>query len=389
MAATRDGDDGPTWRMTLDLGRNQLTDPPTEAVGEVDQRLQVRAFAAFYARDAGAAQIWPTELFLGEAGAFAQLTNARAQQHQGPTAGSRVSAPSGRHARSLWMASDGCVAPWLWASARPVVVSCAKCREAGRATVVAAVSKPTRASDVFEAKRGRSSREAAGSHLTHPDDAAVGRDLVVIFRWRSSAPLPAQPEADWPRAHARVARPRLKPSFGVRLKRPLLSGIARVCRCCADLSVNAGNNASGMTLHQRRIALAGRDDFRRRDGVARVGGMTAKKVKATEAPVEDSRPWDKLLAAQEAFEEAEREYGQSHDWLSPRQKYKTLDRIDETMEELVHDMRNAPGLSVVPPLPDLTSTAKLLLTELRGRLMRRLNLEGADREMRDRLGLDR
>lgn len=118
--------------------------------------------------------------------------------------------------------------------------------------------------------------------------------------------------------------------------------------------------------------------------------MRAKKKRAATKPlVEEPRAWDKLLAAQKAFEEAEREYGHSIDWLSPRQKYTTLDRIDETMEELVYDMRNAPGLSIIPPLPDLTASANLLLTELRGRLMRRLNLETADKDMRYRRGADR
>jgi len=113
-----------------------------------------------------------------------------------------------------------------------------------------------------------------------------------------------------------------------------------------------------------------------------------KKATAKKPPVEELGPWHKLLAAQKAFEEAEREYGQSFDWLSPRQKYRTLNAIDETMEELVYDMRNAPGLSIIPPLPDPTPSANLLLTELRGRLMRRLNLVTADKEIRHRRGRD-
>jgi hypothetical protein len=117
--------------------------------------------------------------------------------------------------------------------------------------------------------------------------------------------------------------------------------------------------------------------------------MTTKTTRSTKAPAEEPRPWDKLLAAQKAFEEAEREYGHSHDWLSARQKYTTLDRIDEAMEELVYDTRSAPGLHIVRALPDLTLTANLLLTELRGRLMRSLNLITADKEMRQRRGMDR
>jgi len=80
--------------------------------------------------------------------------------------------------------------------------------------------------------------------------------------------------------------------------------------------------------------------------------MPAKKKRAaTKPPVGEPTSWDKLLAAQKAFEEAEREYGHSFEWLSPRQKYTTLDRIDETMEELVYDMRNAPGLSIIRRCP--------------------------------------
>jgi hypothetical protein len=55
------------------------------------------------------------------------------------------------------------------------------------------------------------------------------------------------------------------------------------------------------------------------------------------------------------------------------------------MEELLHDVQYSLGLHIVPALPDLTLTANLLLTELRGRLMRRLNLEGAAEELRHRL----
>jgi hypothetical protein len=55
------------------------------------------------------------------------------------------------------------------------------------------------------------------------------------------------------------------------------------------------------------------------------------------------------------------------------------------MEELLHDVQYSLGLHIVPALPDLTLTANLLLTELRGRLMRRLNLEDADVELRHRL----
>lgn len=118
--------------------------------------------------------------------------------------------------------------------------------------------------------------------------------------------------------------------------------------------------------------------------------MPAKKKRTVNAPLApELRAWDKLIAAQQALEEAEREYGHNHDWMSSRQKYTTLDRIDETMEELLHDVRYSPGLRIVPALSDLTPTANLLLTELRGRLMRRLNLEGADKELRHHLGEDR
>lgn len=99
-------------------------------------------------------------------------------------------------------------------------------------------------------------------------------------------------------------------------------------------------------------------------------------------PVEEPRPWDKLLAAQKMLVAAEREYGLNHDWLSERQAYTTLDRIDETMEAMLDDLRRAPGLHIVAPLPDLTPTANLLFTELRGRLKQRLKLEQADRALR-------
>jgi hypothetical protein len=62
-----------------------------------------------------------------------------------------------------------------------------------------------------------------------------------------------------------------------------------------------------------------------------------------------------------------------------------LDRINVTMEELLHDVRYSLGLHIVPALPDLTLTANLLHTELRGRLMRRLNLEHAAEELRHHL----
>lgn len=115
--------------------------------------------------------------------------------------------------------------------------------------------------------------------------------------------------------------------------------------------------------------------------------MPAKKKRTVVAPpAPEPRPWDKLLAAQKAFEAAEREYGHNHDWLSERQAYTTLDRIDETMEELLGDMRRAPGLHIVPPLPDLTPTVNLLFIELRGRLKQRLGLELADRALRARDG---
>jgi len=121
--------------------------------------------------------------------------------------------------------------------------------------------------------------------------------------------------------------------------------------------------------------------------------MAPKKIKHIPAhrvipapPAPEPRAWDKLIAAQKAVEEAEREYGRHYnDWLSPRQRYTTLDRIDVTMEELLHDVRYSLGLHIVPALPDLTLTANLLLTELRGRLMRQLNLEDADVELRHRL----
>lgn len=122
--------------------------------------------------------------------------------------------------------------------------------------------------------------------------------------------------------------------------------------------------------------------------------MTAKKkrpAKRTEAtqPIDLYRQQqEKLRAAQEALTAAENP-NTFHHWLSPQQKYTVLDQIDSAMEELLYDIRNAPGLHIVPPLPDLTPTANLLLTELRGPLMRRMEMEFADKKMRHQLGPDR
>lgn len=122
--------------------------------------------------------------------------------------------------------------------------------------------------------------------------------------------------------------------------------------------------------------------------------MPAKKKRPTKK-TEPAQPIDlyrqqqeKLRAAQEALAAAENP-NTFNEWLSPRQKYTVLDHIDEMMEELVYDLRNAPGRHILPPLPDQTPALNLLLAELRGRIMRRLNLVAADKEMRHQLGLDR
>lgn len=117
--------------------------------------------------------------------------------------------------------------------------------------------------------------------------------------------------------------------------------------------------------------------------------MPAKKKTEPTPPLDDYQQWHaKLRAAQEALTAAENP-NTFHHWLSPQQKYTVLDQIDSAMEELVYDMRNAPGLHVLPPLPDLTPMANLLLTELRGRLMRRMEMQFADKKMRHQLGEDR
>jgi len=108
-------------------------------------------------------------------------------------------------------------------------------------------------------------------------------------------------------------------------------------------------------------------------------------MKKTEPLVEEQTPWQKLIAAQAALEEAERSLP-AHDWLSARQKYSVLDDIDETIELMLVDLRRSPGRHLVPPLPDLTPTAHLLLAELRGRLKQRLSLERADEELHARRG---
>lgn len=113
-----------------------------------------------------------------------------------------------------------------------------------------------------------------------------------------------------------------------------------------------------------------------------------KKTEATE-PVDLYRQQqERLRAAQEALTAAENP-NTFNEWLSPRQKYTVLDHIDEMMEELLHDIRYAPGLHIAPGVPDLTPALNILLAELRGRIMRRLHLGEADKQLRRALGLDR
>lgn len=122
--------------------------------------------------------------------------------------------------------------------------------------------------------------------------------------------------------------------------------------------------------------------------------MTAKKKRLAEK-TEPAEPIDlyrqqreRLLAAQKELTAAEDPRG-FYEWLSPRQQYTVLDHIDEMMEELLHDIRYAPGLHTAPGVPDLTPALNLLLAELRGRIMRRLGLKEADAQLRHALGLDR
>jgi hypothetical protein len=120
---------------------------------------------------------------------------------------------------------------------------------------------------------------------------------------------------------------------------------------------------------------------------AKTKDIPARTIQEIEA--DDYHQWQaKLRAAQEALTAAERPTG-FHEWLSPRQKYTVLDHIDEMMEEVLHDIRYAPGLHIAPGLPDLTPALNLLLAELRGRIMRRLHLEKADEQLRHALGSDR
>jgi hypothetical protein len=125
-------------------------------------------------------------------------------------------------------------------------------------------------------------------------------------------------------------------------------------------------------------------------GVAPSGSKrTTKKRTDAAPPIDEWHRWQaKLRAAQEAVAAAENP-NTLHEWLSPQQKYTVLDHIDEVLEELVYDLRYAPGLHILPPLPNLTPALNLLLAELRGRIMRRLNLEGADKQLRQALGPER
>jgi hypothetical protein len=120
-----------------------------------------------------------------------------------------------------------------------------------------------------------------------------------------------------------------------------------------------------------------------------VSQRTTKQTTEAAPHIDEWHRWQaKLHAAQEALAAAENP-NTFHEWLSPQQKYTVLDHIDEVLEELVYDLRYAPGLHILPPLPNLTPALNILLAQLRGRIMRRLNLEGADKHLRQALGPDR
>ncbi len=113
----------------------------------------------------------------------------------------------------------------------------------------------------------------------------------------------------------------------------------------------------------------------------------AKRTAKTrlEPPKPEPTPWEKLLTAHQSLENAERERPGLHAWLSPKQGHWVLDRgIDETMEEMLDDLRCAPGLHLFPSLPDLTATAHLLFAELRGRMRDKLSLRSAHVALQER-----
>ncbi|MDQ2912251.1 MAG: hypothetical protein M3T56_03240 [Chloroflexota bacterium] len=115
--------------------------------------------------------------------------------------------------------------------------------------------------------------------------------------------------------------------------------------------------------------------------------MAKRTAKTKRAPAKpEPTPWEKLLTAHQSLENAESERpGRLHEWLSPKQAYWVLDRgIDETMEDMLADLRSAPGLHLFPSLPDLTATAHLLFAELRGRMRDKLSLRSADVALQER-----